>query len=98
MLEIQALTPFTVIVVYLIAELLKATILKDDKSKKMLPVICAVLGAVISLAVYQFYPQGSSSTNYIDAFTNGAFSGIATTGCNQVYKQIKKFRTEDDTE
>lgn len=96
MLDVQTLTPFIVIVVYIIAEFLKVTVIKTDKMKKLLPIICAVIGAIISVIVYKFYPQGTNATNYVDAFTSGAFSGIATTGCNQIYKQIKKFRTEDD--
>ena len=90
------LSPFIVIVTYFIAELLKRVAFKnDDNKKKYIPTICAGIGAVIALALYFFYPQGIEDTNAIAAVTDGLFSGLAATGCNQIYKQIAKSKNSE---
>ena len=87
------LSPFIVIVAYAIAEFLKHIVFKDkDEKKKYIPTICAIIGAVIAIILYFFYPQGIGDTNVIAAITDGLFSGLAATGCNQIYKQIAKSR------
>lgn len=90
------LSPFIVIVTYAIAELLKRLVFKNkDEKKKYIPTICAIIGAVIAVILYFFYPQGIGDTNVIAAITDGLFSGLAATGCNQVYKQIAKSRNAE---
>lgn len=89
------LTPSVVIATYLIAELLKYTVMRSDNSKKILPIICGIIGGCIGMALFIFYPEGTTATNLAAAFTSGAFSGLASTGCNQIYKQIKNFSNTD---
>lgn len=90
------LSPFIVIVTYAIAELLKHIVFKNkDEKKKYIPTICAIIGAVIAIILYFFYPQGIGDTNVIAAITDGLFSGLAATGCNQIYKQIAKSRNAE---
>lgn len=90
------LSPFIVIIAYAIAEFLKRIVFKnEDEKKKYIPAICAVIGAVIAVVLYFFYPQGIGDTNVIAAITDGLFSGLAATGCNQIYKQIAKSRNAE---
>lgn len=98
------LTPAIVIVVYIIIEIAKRTVLKTDKKRQLLPLICTIIGGVFGLLLFVLYPVGSNADNIVGAFTSGAFSGLAATGCNQLYKQLKKFGanwysdyTEDST-
>lgn len=69
---------------YLAAQAVKATPLDN----KWLPVICGVLGAifgVVGMAVMPDFP----ATDYITSAAVGVVSGLAATGVNQVYKQLK---------
>lgn len=96
MVDVGYLSPFIIIVVYIVAEIYKRIFTKKTAYKNWLPIICAVLGGVIGYLIYRFYPQGivQYADNAIGAIGNGAFSGLAATGCNQIYKQIKKFKLE----
>jgi len=91
MFENQVLVPAIVLVVYLIAEFLKMYVVKTDEQKKVLPILCGAIGAVIGVLLYFFYPAGLGGMDFSAAIINGAFSGFAATGCNQIYKQLKKY-------
>ena len=72
------------VICYLAAQAVKATALDN----KWLPVICGVLGGVlgvVAMLVMPDYPAG----DYITAVAVGVVSGLAATGVNQVYKQLK---------
>lgn len=69
---------------YLAAQAIKATPLDN----KWLPVICGVLGAilgVVGMAVMPDFP----ATDFITSAAVGVVSGLAATGVNQAYKQLK---------
>ena len=73
------------VICYLAALAVKVTPLDN----KWLPVICGVLGGVLGLAglfLMADFPAG----DYITAIAVGIVSGLAATGSNQVYKQLKK--------
>ena len=93
-------TPIIVAACYAIAELLKKTLLKTDSKRKLLPVICSILGIVIAVACFYLFPELLPNCNsVITAIITGCCSGLAATGCNQVYKQIQKAaeNTENET-
>ncbi|QNM06561.1 phage holin family protein [Qiania dongpingensis] len=78
------------VICYLAAVAVKATPLDN----KWLPVICGVLGGilgVVGMRVIPDYPAG----DYITAIAVGIVSGLAATGSNQVFKQLKN-KTEED--
>ena len=83
--------PFLVIFIYIIVEILKMTCIKDDKHRMVLPLICAVIGAILAVVLYGFFPEAIGATNFFEAATMGASSGLAATGCNQLYKQVRAF-------
>ena len=98
MYDNQALIPVIVLVVYLIAEVLKTYVVKTDDQKKILPIFCGAIGAVIGALLYLFYPACLGGMDFTGAIINGVFSGFAATGCNQIYKQIKKYiESKDDS-
>ena len=73
------------VICYLAAVAVKATPLDN----KWLPVICGVLGGilgVVGMRVIPDYPAG----DYITAIAVGIVSGLAATGSNQVFKQLKR--------
>lgn len=85
--------PVVVVGSYIIAEILKKIVLKTDEKRTMLPVICGVIGAVCGIGLYYVYPAAldTATNSAIGAVADGAFSGILATGCNQIYKQVKRF-------
>ena len=85
--------PVVVVGAYIIAEILKKVWLKTDEKRAMLPVICGIIGAVCGVGLFYAYPAAldTATNSAIGAIADGAFSGVMATGCNQIYKQVKKF-------
>ena len=69
---------------YLVGEAVKASKLDS----KYIPVICGVLGAILGIAAMFGMPEYPAN-DIITAAAVGAVSGLAATGANQVYKQLK---------
>ena len=67
------------------------TCLKTNKQRMVLPLICAFVGSALALIMYTFYPEAVGASNFFEAATMGASSGLAATGCNQLYKQVRAF-------
>lgn len=88
------ISPAIVIVCYILCEIAKKTFVKSDNAKKMLPVICACLGIAAGVIIYIINPELLGSSNILDAITAGGLSGLAATGCNQIYKKVGKFKGE----
>lgn len=58
-------------------------------SEKVLIIIVGVAGGVLGI-VGMFVIPGYPANNILDAIAVGIVSGMASTGVNQIYKQIKK--------
>lgn len=72
------------VICYLVAQAIKATAL----DAKWLPVICGTLGGVLGawgMRVIPDYP----AQDIMSAIAVGIVSGLAATGANQIYKQLK---------
>ena len=72
------------VICYLAAQAVKATALDN----KWLPVICGVLGGVLGIVALYFMP-GYPAEDPLTAVAVGIVSGLAATGVNQAYKQLK---------
>ena len=93
-MDISAYIDIPILVLtYFIVEIIKRTLLKDDKKRAFLPTIAAGTGALLSMLIFIFIPSISTNVNLFNAFASGAISGSAATGSNQIYKQITKFFT-----
>ena len=92
--------PFIIFTVYILTELLKTFVIKADTQRKGLPIIAAIMGGFIAIMLYIFMPETTNFSDIINAATDGMASGFAAVGCNQVYKQFKRFQTveEEDNE
>ena len=87
-------------IVYIVMETIKRTILSSEKTKRFrafIPVMAPVIGSLISLLIFYRWPYISTSVNALNAFASGAISGAAATGGNQIYKQISRFFSTADT-
>ena len=69
---------------YLIGEAVKASKLDN----KYIPVICGILGAILGVAAMFAMPEVPAQ-DIITAAAVGAVSGLAATGANQLYNQLK---------
>lgn len=85
-----ASVPAIAAVVYFIAELIKYTANYNEKVKRSIPLISAVLGVVCSLVCFYLIPSIIPTDNVIVAVVIGAASGLTATGFNQIIKQAKK--------
>lgn len=52
--------------------------------------IAAILGATLGLISFFISPEIIPADNFIMALLIGGASGLAATGTNQIFKQIKK--------
>ncbi len=82
-LGIAGVTVITVIC-YIVAEAVKAA----NINTKWLPVICGVLGGVLGVVSMYVMPDFPAE-DVITAIAVGIVSGLAATGANQIYKQLK---------
>ena len=83
-LGISSIAAITVIC-YLLALGLKATALDN----KWLPAICGVLGGILGAVAMRVMPDYPAK-DMITAVAVGIVSGLAATGANQVFKQLKQ--------
>ena len=75
-----------VALVYLVGIAVKNIEAIDDK---WIPVICGVVGAPLGVLAWRVVPDFPAS-DYMTAIAVGIVSGLAATGINQVFKQLKK--------
>ena len=80
------------IVLFVLAEIVKRTVLKNnDDMKAVLPYVCALLGAVAGVVCYVIDPTLiPGADNVLSAVVAGACSGLLATGAHQIYKQFTK--------
>ena len=77
--------PVITVIVFLIAEAVKATPLDN----KWLPVICGFFGGVLGIVAMFIMPEFPAK-DYLTAAAVGIVSGLAATGVHQIYKQLSK--------
>ncbi len=72
------------VICYLLAVGVKATRLDN----KYIPVICGVVGGILGIVGMFIIPQYPAG-DVLNAAAVGIVSGLAATGANQVYKQLR---------
>ncbi len=84
----EMLTQVTPIVVccYLVGALLKITPINN----KYIPAIVGLVGGILGAITYFVAPDLIATTDIISAVAIGIVSGLASTGVNQVKKQLTK--------
>ena len=80
-----AAIPVITVIVFLIAEGIKATALDN----KWLPVICGFCGGCLGVAALYIMPEFPAK-DILTAIAIGIVSGLAATGAHQVYKQLSE--------
>ena len=88
--------PVITIICYLIGEFFKLVILRKKKRYKYIPVIVGGIGGTLGLIIYFISPELLfNTTNPFMAMAIGIVSGLASTGSNELVKQILR-RKEDE--
>lgn len=72
-----------VVICYLIGMIVKASSLDD----KFIPIIVGVCGGILGVVGMSVIP-GYPADNILDAIAVGIVSGLASTGANQIGKQL----------
>lgn len=80
--------PIIVSIVYGALALYKHIVDGKEKFIKIIPVIAAVLGVVLSIIAFYAAPAIIAADNIFTAILIGGASGLAATGTNQIFKQL----------
>ncbi len=80
-----AAIPVITVIVFLIAEAIKATALDN----KWIPVICGFCGGCLGVVALYGMPEFPAH-DILTAIAIGIVSGLAATGAHQVYKQLSE--------
>ena len=89
--------PAIATIVYWIIELIKYTTNNNEKLKRLIPIVAAILGAIFGVVCFYVLPDIVPATNVIVAIVIGASSGLTSVGFNQVIKQVTKGDDSDGT-
>lgn len=73
------------IICYLVGIIVKAT----PADNKYIPIACGVVGAAVGLLWFYSGRPGLPAEDPITALAVGIVSGLAATGVNQAFKQLK---------
>lgn len=84
--------PAIVVICYLAGATLKA--INFEPLDKFIPVICATIGGILGVVVFNTIPGYIPAENWLMALAIGIVSGFASVGINQVYKQFTKVDEE----
>lgn len=72
------------VICFLVGQIAKAS----ELDNKWIPIVCGVAGALLGVLSMLLMPEFPAS-DYLTAAAVGIVSGLAATGANQVYKQLK---------
>ena len=82
----ELIIPSITVISYLIGEVFKVIILKKKSKYKYIPIVVGITGGILGLLNEILYPIFN---NYLEGIMIGIISGLASTGANQLIKQIK---------
>ena len=94
---IRALSvPVIVSIVYGCINLYKQVTGGSEKYLRVIPIIAAVVGAVIGVIAFYAFPAVLTAESLGQAIIIGGASGLTATGANQVFKQLNKSKEGSD--
>lgn len=75
---------------YGVIELIKALVPEDEKIKNIYPLISALIGAFLGMALYLIDSNSMVAGSAVGAIVAGVVSGLSATGGNQIIKRLSK--------
>ena len=85
MMELVSI-PSIMIISYLVTEIFKLWI----KKKKYLPLVAGISGLILGIIIYYIEPDILNTSNIFTSMAKGIISGLASTGSNEIIKQMRK--------
>ncbi len=82
--------PIITAIVYMIVEVYKSVVPEVEKYRKIIPLIAMGSGMLLGILGYFVSPETIPSSNILGAIFIGGCNGLAATGANQIFKQLKK--------
>lgn len=83
--------PIIVVCSYIVGEIYKVIFRKKSKAYKLIPILVALVGGVLGVVIFYTEPKVMFNVdNFYSALLIGLLSGFASTGTNQVVKQLIK--------
>ena len=94
---IRALSvPAIVSIVYGCINLYKQLTCGEEKYMRFIPIIAAVVGAVIGVIAFYAFPAVLTAESIGQAIIIGGASGLTAKGANQIFKQLNKSKEGSD--
>lgn len=82
--------PAIAAIVYTIIDIIKTACGGDERFKRFIPLVSAVIGAICGIVSFYFVPGVIDTQNILVPIVLGAASGLSATGTNQAVKQLTK--------
>lgn len=89
--------PAIAAIVYTLIDIVKTACGGDERFKRFIPLISALLGAICGVVSFYCVPGVIETQNILFAIVIGAASGLSATGTNQVVKQLVKGRDDNES-
>ncbi len=80
--------PAIAAIVYAVIDIIKTACGGNEKFKRFIPLIAALLGAFCGAVCFYAAPEVIGANNLVIAIVIGAASGLSATGANQLVKQL----------
>ena len=82
--------PVIAAIVYWVINLIKYATKQNEKFMRFIPLVAAVLGAMLGIVAFYAVPSIVPAENVFVAILVGIASGLTATGTNQIIKQLGK--------
>lgn len=82
--------PSVIVICYLVAEAIKLISNNNEKLKKVIPIIVAIFGGILTGVIFLTAPSILCVNDILEAIAIGIVSGLASTGGHQIGKQLLK--------
>ena len=89
--------PAIAAIVYTLIDIVKTACGGDERLKRFIPLISALLGAICGVVSFYAVPGVIETQNILIAIVIGAASGLSATGTNQAVKQLVKGRDDNES-
>ncbi len=82
--------PVIATIVYWVINLIKYAVKNNETFKRFIPLLSALLGAILGIIAFYAVPSIIPAQNVCVAILIGGASGLTATGTNQIIKQFGK--------
>ena len=88
--------PIIVLICYIFSEIYKVIFKNKESLYKIIPLFVALFGGLLGAIIFYTSKEIIQTDNLYEAIEIGIISGFASTGTNQVIKQLMKGETKNE--